>query len=73
VDFAKKQAVVTVETAKYDQKALVRALEDGGFGGKVVTPAASQAKPPNVDKTTKVAEAKMDPDRQIVVRVRGLT
>jgi copper chaperone CopZ len=36
VDFAKKQAVVTVETEKYDEKALVKALEKAGFGGKVV-------------------------------------
>jgi copper chaperone CopZ len=36
VDFAKKQAVVTVETEKYDEKALVKTLEKAGFGGKVV-------------------------------------
>jgi S1-C subfamily serine protease len=42
VDFAKKQAVVTVETEKYDEKALVNALEKEGFGGKVVV--AGQAR-----------------------------
>ena len=34
--FANKQAVVTIETEKYDEKALVKALEKAGFGGKVV-------------------------------------
>jgi len=36
VDFAKKQAVVTVETERYEEKAMLKALEKGGFGGKVV-------------------------------------
>ena len=36
VDFAKKQAVVTAEVEKYDEKALLKALNKGGFGGKVV-------------------------------------
>ena len=35
VDFDKKQAVVTVEVEKYDEQALLKALEEAGFGGKV--------------------------------------
>jgi hypothetical protein len=36
VDFAKKQAVVTVDTAGYEEKTLLDALEKAKFGGKVV-------------------------------------
>ena len=36
VDFAKKQAVVTVEAEKYDEQALLQALEKAGYGGKVM-------------------------------------
>ena len=36
VDFAKKQATLTVETEKYDEKALIKALDKAGYGGKVV-------------------------------------
>jgi copper chaperone CopZ len=36
VDFAKKQAVVTVETDRYEEKALADALEKANFGGTVV-------------------------------------
>jgi copper chaperone CopZ len=36
VDFPKKQAIVTAETDKYDEQALLKALERGGFGGKVL-------------------------------------
>ncbi|MCI0460948.1 MAG: heavy-metal-associated domain-containing protein [Gemmataceae bacterium] len=36
VSFAKKQAVVTAEAAKYDAKALLKALEKAGYKGKVV-------------------------------------
>jgi copper chaperone CopZ len=73
VEFAKKQAVVTVETEKYDAKALVNALVKAGYGGKVVELSTSQAQPPNGGHSTKAVEAKIDPDRQIVIRVQGLT
>lgn len=36
VDFDKKQAVVTVEVEKYDEAALLKALKEARFGGKVV-------------------------------------
>lgn len=36
MNYDKKQAVVTVETEKYDEKALIKALEQAGYGGKVV-------------------------------------
>lgn len=36
VDYYKKQAVVTAEAAKYDEQALLKALERAGYGGKVV-------------------------------------
>ena len=39
MDFAKKQAIITVETEKYDEEALLKALEKAGFGGEVVKPA----------------------------------
>jgi len=42
VDFPKKQATVTAEAEKYDEKALLKALEKAGFGGKVV---AGETKP----------------------------
>jgi copper chaperone CopZ len=34
VDFPKKQAVVTVETEKYDEKGLVKALEKAGSSAR---------------------------------------
>ncbi|MBI1914382.1 MAG: heavy-metal-associated domain-containing protein [Planctomycetes bacterium] len=36
VSFEKKQAVVTADATKYDEKALLRALEKAGYGGKVL-------------------------------------
>ncbi len=36
VNFDKKQATVTADAAKYDEKAMLKALEDAGYGGKVV-------------------------------------
>lgn len=36
MDYAKKQAVVTVEVERYDEKALLNALEKAGYGGKAV-------------------------------------
>lgn len=36
VSFEKKQAVVTAEADKYDEKALLKALEKAGYKGKVV-------------------------------------
>ena len=36
VNFGTKQATVTAEAARYDQKAMLKALEEAGFGGKVV-------------------------------------
>jgi copper chaperone CopZ len=74
VDFAKEQAVVTVETEKYDEKALVRALEKAGYGGKVIKPSASQPHPSCAAKSTKAPGGKkIDLDRQIVFSVQGLT
>ena len=36
VDYPSKQATVTVESKSYDEKALLKALKDAGFGGTVV-------------------------------------
>ncbi len=36
VNFDKKQAVVTAEAEKYDEKALLKVLEKAGYGGKIV-------------------------------------
>jgi len=36
VDYDKKQAIVTAEADKYDEKAMLKALEKAGYGGKVV-------------------------------------
>jgi copper chaperone CopZ len=35
VDFAKKHVVTTVEVEKYEEEALVKALEKAGFGATV--------------------------------------
>jgi hypothetical protein len=35
VNFDMKQAIVTVDATRYDEKAMLRVLEDGGYGGKV--------------------------------------
>jgi predicted metalloprotease with PDZ domain len=45
VDFAKKQATVTAEADKYDEKELLKALEEAGFGGQVVKLVAADTKP----------------------------
>lgn len=36
VNFETKRATVTAEAARYDEKAMLKTLEDAGFGGKVV-------------------------------------
>ena len=36
VNFDTKQAIVTADAARYDEKAMLEALEAAGFGGKVV-------------------------------------
>jgi copper chaperone CopZ len=36
VDFDKQLAVVTADARRYDEKALIKALEKAGYGGKVV-------------------------------------
>ena len=36
VSFEKKLAVVTADAARYDEKAMLKALGDAGYGGKVV-------------------------------------
>jgi hypothetical protein len=36
VDFDRKQASFTAEAGKYDEQAIVNALEKEGFGAKVV-------------------------------------
>jgi copper chaperone CopZ len=36
VNFDTKQATVGVDATKYDEKAMLKALEDAGYGGKVV-------------------------------------
>ncbi len=38
VNFQKKQATITAVSSQYDEKALVKALKDAGFGGTVVKP-----------------------------------
>jgi hypothetical protein len=53
VDFARKQAVVTVETERYDEQALLQALEKFALGGEVITPPTLQAQPSSADESTK--------------------
>jgi copper chaperone CopZ len=36
VDYSRKQATFIAETDKYDEKAIIQALEQAGFGGKMV-------------------------------------
>ena len=36
VNFDTKRATVTAEAAKYDEKIMLKTLEEAGFGGKVV-------------------------------------
>ena len=36
VDYDEKLAVVTVEASRYDEKALLGAVEKAGYGGKVL-------------------------------------
>ncbi len=36
MDFNKQQAVVTAEAKKYDEKKLLKVLEDKGYKGKVL-------------------------------------
>jgi copper chaperone CopZ len=36
VNFDTKRAIVTADAARYDEKAMLKALEDAGYGGKVV-------------------------------------
>lgn len=36
INFHTKQVIVTADAARYDEKAMLKALEDAGFGGKVV-------------------------------------
>ena len=36
VNFERKQATFTAETERYDEAAIIAALEKEGFGGKVV-------------------------------------
>ena len=36
VNFDTKQAIVTADAARYDEKTMLKALEEAGFGGKVV-------------------------------------
>jgi copper chaperone CopZ len=36
VSFEKKQATITADPARYDEKAMLKALEDAGYGGTVV-------------------------------------
>jgi len=38
VNFAQKQATVTVVSSQYDEAALLKTLKDAGFGGTVVKP-----------------------------------
>ena len=37
VDFYHQQAVVTVAAAQYDAAALLKALEKGGYKGRIIT------------------------------------
>jgi hypothetical protein len=36
VNFGTKQAIVTADPARYDEKAMLKALEAAGYGGRVV-------------------------------------
>ena len=35
VDYDKKQAAFTAESARYDEAAIIRVLKDEGFGAKI--------------------------------------
>jgi hypothetical protein len=58
VDFFRKQAVVTVDVEKYDENALIGALEKYVLGGEVITPPALQDQPASADKSTKAVESR---------------
>jgi copper chaperone CopZ len=53
VDFARQQAVVTVEIDKYDENALIEALGKYVLGGEVIKPPMLKAQPASVEKSTK--------------------
>lgn len=36
VNFDKKQAIVTADGDRYDEKALLKVLENAGYGGRIV-------------------------------------
>jgi hypothetical protein len=58
VDFFRKQAVVTVDVEKYDENALLDALEKYVLGGEVIKPPTLQSQASNADKSTKELESR---------------
>jgi copper chaperone CopZ len=36
VDLAKEQAMITVDAARYDERALLKAIKEAGYGGRVM-------------------------------------
>ena len=65
VDFARQQATVTVESKRYDEKALLKALKDAGFGGTVVPGDSKQ-------KEEEQPSAKPPEGARIAFRVTGM-
>lgn len=61
IDFANKQVTATVVSKSYDEKALLKALKDAGFGGSV-------AKASNEKKNS----AKAPDGAQVAYRVSGM-
>lgn len=44
IDYEQKQATITAVSKRYDEAALIKALKDAGFGGKVVKPKGGEPK-----------------------------
>ncbi len=65
IDFANKQATATVVSKSYDEKMLLKALKDAGFGGSVET---------SSEKTARDEEpvAKTQEGARVAFRVSGM-
>ena len=61
VDFAKKQAVVTIQ-GEHDAKALLKALQSARFNGKVL----KDTRPPGTDTSSTVQQ--QDPQVELAAR-----
>lgn len=61
IDFANKQATATVVSKSYDEKVLLKALKDAGFGGSVAKASSEEKK-----------SAKVPDGAQVAYRVSGM-